>query len=419
MSRVRSKSTTSGLIESTRSHTSIVDYDGDPDSTWGSMVQLEAADIVPHYPSYETAYTEETMVDQVTPNFKKRSAAGEVFMSPMQQSKISKQDGTCSWRINLEQDLHDEVTRRYSFYGTTGVKTICQFDPSKFPPPASFDLETLKGQAVAQAHSNISLSKMQLLATMGEGKKTVSSVVSILHRVYRIIRAVKNLDLKYLKGQISFEQLADRYMEARYALRPLFYDVANLSNALQATPPAKSRQTFRGKVSDSDLTSLETVVPIFDDGFHIDLATIQSRSTEVVVTAGVLTDVVFMGSTHTFGLTEVAESAWELVPFSFVVDWFTNLGKLISAWAPNPGFSVVGSWVKTEISTVYDCYPTEIVNIGTPWSPSSSGTFSGSYMEIHKTITREPSPSIPWLPSFDVNLDMLKLLDIVMLLRNL
>jgi hypothetical protein len=38
-----------------------------------------------------------------------------------------------------------------------------------------------------------------------------------------------------------------------------------------------------------------------------------------------------------FGLLNPFELAWELIPFSFVVDWFVNVGDIIAGFSPNPG----------------------------------------------------------------------------------
>jgi intergrase/recombinase len=56
------------------------------------------------------------------------------------------------------------------------------------------------------------------LATAAEGRKTVESMVSIFLRLTRIIKALKKLDAKVLRNEVSPKELANRYMELRYAI---------------------------------------------------------------------------------------------------------------------------------------------------------------------------------------------------------
>jgi hypothetical protein len=45
-----------------------------------------------------------------------------------------------------------------------------------------------------------------------------------------------------------------------------------------------------------------------------------------------------------WGLTNPLEVAWELVPFSFVVDWFTNVGSLIGSMSDLHGVTLVNAY---------------------------------------------------------------------------
>lgn len=52
-----------------------------------------------------------------------------------------------------------------------------------------------------------------------------------------------------------------------------------------------------------------------------------------------------------WGFLNPAQIAWELVPYSFVVDWFMPVGNLISACGAHRGLSFVGGFSSTRVSS--------------------------------------------------------------------
>jgi hypothetical protein len=111
---------------------------------------------------------------------------------------------------------------------------------------------------------------------------------------------------------------------------------------------------------------------------------------------------------------------WELTPFSFIADWFFNIGQTISSWTPNPGVKELASWVTTveedfcEITSpafarTYDVYTYE-------------DSYSGSGIKMSKkvkTITRTPSPTKSIMPRFKLKLNAFKLLDLAIIGKTL
>lgn len=54
------------------------------------------------------------------------------------------------------------------------------------------------------------------------------------------------------------------------------------------------------------------------------------------------------------GLTNPVAWAWELIPFSFVVDWFVNVGDVLSSMVPDLGFRVEKPWSSYKVITELD-----------------------------------------------------------------
>lgn len=47
-------------------------------------------------------------------------------------------------------------------------------------------------------------------------------------------------------------------------------------------------------------------------------------------------------------------TAWELIPFSFVADWFGNVGSFLQSITPNPYVEVQGNWVTDVLNETFD-----------------------------------------------------------------
>jgi hypothetical protein len=267
-------------------------------------------------------------------------------------------------------------------------------------------------RAVVQAHANVDTSEMMALATLAEGRKSVESVSAILRRAYRIFRNVRKLNLRAVAKELSPKELADRYMEARYAIRPLIYDVNGITRSLEKAR-GFARRTFRGYASDSHSNS-DTIIgsqaPVSDDW-------VRNYSVEYTARAGVLCDV-SISDISVLGLDQIAETAWELVPFSFIADWFANTGDWIAAHTPNAGVTQRASWVTVRRKTTKSCTVT-----GSRWNlgVNQTGITLTRAKPTHKVeetfLERLVSPAISTWPSANLRLDGYKLTDLGIILR--
>lgn len=353
-----------------------------------------------------------SMDDNVIPNFHKRSANGEIFNNPMSKTHtiVDRPPGYFSWNLVRSDGTYYETEQ--ALYD--GVRT----NPENFDFSSCFDETAIKNIAVTQAWANVDNSKTMLLASLGELDSTIKGLVSILWRAFRIIRAVRRLDLKYLKKEITPKELADRYMEARYSLRPLVYDVKQTLDALNPENRI-GRQTFRGACTRSE--KLEWTEYIDEPNGSFKWKNDYTVFASITARAGVLTDVTSVSSLSVWGVDHIVESIWELIPFSFIVDWFLNIGSLIASWTPEANVNHLTSWVvvkKIATSTLHRTaidLSTKRRNDG--WSGNVSGNFGGTLVEEY--VTRDPNPSRPFLPSINVRLDPLKLLDLGIILKNL
>jgi hypothetical protein len=168
------------------------------------------------------------------------------------------------------------------------------------------------------------------------------------------MKSIRKGEFLALVKQITPKDLADQYMEARYAIRPLYYEMKGYAAAFSyETGAALDRLTFRGHESDSKSVgdTIESPNGTWFDGarrFFIERETVVNLD----VRSGVLTQLETDSKLPAWGFTEVLESAWELVPYSFIIDWFLNVGNTIAAFTPDYGLRALASWTVATTSVV-------------------------------------------------------------------
>lgn len=113
------------------------------------------------------------------------------------------------------------------------------------------------------------------------------------------------------------------------------------------------------------------------------------------------------------GFDQPIESAYELIPFSFIFDWVFSIGDLLASWFKSSGLDMLTSWSTLRVEwkrnvTLISC------NIeskgGYVWSNPQVVLGSSTTTAVWKW--RYPDPAIPLLPRFDLKLDLGKIIDL-------
>lgn len=315
-------------------------------------------------------------------------------------------------------------------------------------------LDTLQSLAITQAWNNIDASEMLALVSLMESGKTLAGLIDTARRVTKFLKNVKRLQLneiyrynlkrkpKWLqqkrnprskrserawneiREEFTLNSLADRWMEIRYGWRPLYYEVIGAINALKAQFK-HLRQTFRGKATDTlEAERVCSARHTLQSWGWVDYTAVQKASVSLTARAGVLTDV-DLSKMDPWGFTKIPESALELHPYSFVLGWFFNTTEWLGSWTPDVGFTPLASWVTTEVvethlSTITGVSPGHNSNTSTRRYDVSTSVFPGhSWFQVITRINRKPNPRRDLLPTFKLRLDAAKLLDLVIMGKNL
>jgi len=381
----------------------------------------------------QTLYEHKTMTDVETPGFHRLMREGKIINSPM----TSFYERVESPVVNLGMDYDYSVWKNCGsgnvfdptgggmVTGDVGMASLC--GDQLFLVEPEEDITFLKDQAITKAWANIDRSKVLAGSSVKEMGQTLSGLLTMFKMVKKILISVKKKDGSFLygKGNLTKEEWIEVYLNARYNLRPLYYDIKGIMEILNKELTGAMRQTFRGSAN-NDITSSDVVnIPVIElPYYHWNFDLHRSSLSRTTVRAGVLTDCGPLTLHELLGGHSLVETAWDLIPFSFIVDWFANVGDTISAWSPEMQIKPLTSWVVSTTETLqtstclgsdFTCTSGAVYSFVGPTSFIDAGTAT----RITKHVVREPNYSLPMIPSFRLKLDNLKILDLGLILRDI
>lgn len=205
---------------------------------------------------------------------------------------------------------------------------------AEFPWGATDDLAILGRLRTAVAGNEINFGVF-----LGEGRDALRMIAKNATRIATALialrrgqwdRAARALDLKNHKP--AKVRASDRWLEMQYGWLPLLSDVYNGAEFLARTLDAPFVKTYRVRYKRPGKL---TPVPYTKPNIAECSTTTQliARLTEVDVPMLV-------------GLTDPLSVAWELVPFSFIADWFLPIGNYLAARGLSQ--SLTGTFVTTK-----------------------------------------------------------------------
>lgn len=205
--------------------------------------------------------------------------------------------------------------------------------------------------------------------------------------------------------QALLDLAQDAWLGARYGIRPLIYDLEGLQDAVISFDKQRSRYSSSSK----DVMNPPAVqtVSVSNEG-EFKLRRTQTHTCSMSMRGLVVADI--KPAQYRFNLVT---TAWELVPYSFVVDWFFDVGQALEAlsFLTVADRHYAANGYKIECSST-DSYAAEDWIAGWSGDVRQDSQFKATY------IARKPT-FVSSLPQTKLNINTLKVIDSVALLRQL
>lgn len=252
------------------------------------------------------------------------------------------------------------------------------------------DRRDLIDEAAAKWYSELANTNALLPLMFKERQKTVDLVAKKVLYFARIRKNFVKGMLKHLKGdsKARHEIMESKWLEYRYGWLPTLADINKLVNQPLGLPSTRVYARRFKQVS-------------YDDGK-------KSKTTPGVIATGnfyesygayVYPKDINMQVATQYGIANPALVLWEMVPFSFAVDWFLDVGGYLESLGALNGLEIDDYW-RTYGGSIH------VVK-----SYQESDSYSSGYSSLYQTnstrIREKPVYPNPLIPSNGLNLTRL------------
>jgi hypothetical protein len=209
------------------------------------------------------------------------------------------------------------------------------------------EIANLSRIALRRHYVKLARKKVDLATALGESLKTVNSLSSLAQRIGSTLLSVKkgNIIAAFKKlFPTTHKEVANDYLAWKYGLKPLMGDLQgaseHLAEFISRVQPFKSNGHAKDRFEKTSTIVLGTPTVIGSSGvYEIRKATIRVKYGSIYS----IPDKV-RRQAASLGFTNPANVAWELLPLSFVVDWFLPIGDFLSGLSSLHGLTLKESY---------------------------------------------------------------------------
>jgi hypothetical protein len=340
------------------------------------------------------------MADTLTPGFFRKTKAGKLL-------PINGMTQTVKHLLMTVSTYSASANPSYTVGGQWPIGFNLDNLPPDPPAEALYDSayadRDLRVRALARAKSP----DLDLLTTLAELRKTaelfdMAAVRLAQYQEKLAHRARRKAGLKRLKN--AAEVFSSLWLESRYGWRLVYYDIQSLCRAvanhgaLRSRGFAEARGTYHGTATSTLSTGGNNLY--WELKYPVTVEWIERR--------GVLFEINL--STPNVGFSPIM-TGWEIIPWSFVVDWFINVGETLQAFSPRVGFDSPQAWKSRTLITQYGP-PTVDLTIRSGSSYTSASASGNDIQGFVRNYSRSPDSAIePQLPHVNVDLSPGKVVD--------
>lgn len=302
-----------------------------------------------------------TMNDFVIPRFNARRANGEVFFTNMTKSEVTVTTNGGSYLVSHVNDACPSMPGVKPFWRPVGGVTGVQYWlPSSaadekgivIPPIVTVisddELARVKIQVSTEVLAKRGVADSDLWESLAEYKQTLALLDEPLSRLGRVVSDAASSIERNRFARDSLNRVAGGYLLYRYGISPLVKDIQNVLAGLKKASGQK-RVTKRASETLHAFQSIAGSVtsPAYLKVDHSNVVT------DSVSIRGMSLDAGTISLANNLGLSSkgLITLPWQLMSYSFVADWFLNIGDYLQSQVPAFGWTALGSCLVTRRTT--------------------------------------------------------------------
>ena len=330
-------------------------------------------------------------------NFHERKAAGELL--PM--TNYSRWDEESEGSMTIRAHYNNGYGCSADVYTSNIAWNLQKEDPGTVELYTA--LKVNEDALLLSAVSN-SVPRLDILTSVAETHKTLDLVVQARKRAVALIKQLQKKGWKALPRTAS-----DTWLEWRYGWRLLGFEIEAVTEAINH--PLKSL-FVEGRAGESHVVEYESIgdsFPLLHSHLRVNANTTVQHRHDISVRANVNGKVKLQSANV---LASPVVTGWELIPYSFVLDWFVNVGDVLTAWK---AFSLADYTFSIGVKRVFDLSGT-ISGITYYDSAYTSASASGVSSLKGETKIRWSRTKPSLIPQLNVDLTTPRSIDIAALL---
>lgn len=213
-----------------------------------------------------------------------------------------------------------------------------RFDVNLMNQMANKSYDRLRGDAYDTIGGGVNA--VEYKQALGMMAKTAGTLLFALKQIKHLqfVGAAKTLKMHFVPKNVSARKSwSNNWLEYHFGWEPLCKDIYDAATVI--SDPLKTFSSVRGSSR------------ISDTGKIVEINTFNTRTrvwyNQYTHRQGCIFYAPNNGALHTleqYGILNPLELAWEVVPFSFVVDWFANVGQLLRAPSDFAGLTLKRTW---------------------------------------------------------------------------
>lgn len=372
--------------------------------------------------SYGPVLGGDAMIDVVTPGYQSMSQRGVVITSPMSHTSnhTAVEPAAYTYSVTKNGVMTDGWTVVGACYPYTDRSALNIVVPVVTPPSVG----SVPDQVINRAFAEAKASAAMIMVDFAERAKTIEMLRAPMAKAQKDLRSGFGKRRAPRRGERVFlgrlgsvaSGAANGWLEWRYGWGPLAYSIQDILKAWDRTVGHLEviRRVGRSKdfVEAAGELSATASYPWNNLPNRWDSKTTVSE--RHFFRAGCIVQVrTSLVREMGLSLSALPATKWDLVPYSWMIDWFVDVGTWLKAVTPVAGVTVEGSWLSSKVDRemrIVTSHPAESADwqVG---ADSYSARHSACTMSYSTTATQKArivgvSPST--LPTVDTRLRNLK-----------